>query len=58
MGIIDKCGVRGDATFCVVIFSFALVLKMKVTGKQSHCQTPYSRFNSVTSIINFDDFFS
>ena len=21
MGIIDKCGVRGDATLCVVIFS-------------------------------------
>ena len=20
MGIIDKCGVRGDATFCVMIF--------------------------------------
>ena len=23
MGIIDKCGVRGDATLCVVIFSFS-----------------------------------
>ena len=22
MGIIDKCGVRGDATLCVVIFPF------------------------------------
>ena len=24
MVIIDKCGVRGDATFCVVIFNFDL----------------------------------
>ena len=24
MGIIDKCGVRGDATLCVVIFVFTL----------------------------------
>ena len=23
MGIIDKCGVRGDATLCVVIFDLA-----------------------------------
>ena len=22
MGIIDKCGVRGDATLCVVIFNY------------------------------------
>ena len=23
IGIIDKCGVRGDATLCVVIFKFS-----------------------------------
>ena len=23
LGIIDKCGVRGDATLCVVIFIFS-----------------------------------
>ena len=28
--------------------SIARVLKTKVPGKQSRCQTPYSRFNSVT----------
>ena len=27
--------------------SIASVLKTKVSGKQSHCHTPYSRFNSV-----------
>ena len=26
MGIIDKCGVRGDATLCVVIFMFVSLL--------------------------------
>ena len=26
MGIIDKCGVRGDATLCVVIFYFIFIL--------------------------------
>ena len=26
MGIIDKCGVRGDAMLCVVIFTFVLHL--------------------------------
>ena len=26
MGIIDKLGVRGDATLCVVIFFFVLIL--------------------------------
>ena len=25
MGIIDKCGVRGDATLCVVIFVIVIV---------------------------------
>ena len=24
MGIIDKCGVRGDATLCVVIFTISV----------------------------------
>ena len=27
MGIIDKCGVRGDATLCVVIFTFGSIPK-------------------------------
>ena len=27
IGIIDKCGVRGDATLCVVIFIFGSILK-------------------------------
>ena len=26
IGIIDKCGVRGDATLCVVIFVFGSIL--------------------------------
>ena len=26
MGIIDKCGVRGDATLCVVIFVYYVLL--------------------------------
>ena len=26
MGIIDKCGVRGDATLCVVMFTFSNVV--------------------------------
>ena len=26
MGIIDKCGVRGDATLCVVIFRYRSML--------------------------------
>ena len=31
--------------------SIASVLKTKVPGKQSHCHTPYSRFNSVTALF-------
>ena len=27
MGIIDKCGVRGDATLCVVIFTTVTISK-------------------------------
>ena len=27
MGIIDKCGVRGDATLCVVIFILRVATK-------------------------------
>ena len=32
MGIIDKCGVRGDATLCVVIFIFLLLLLISMTN--------------------------
>ena len=34
--------------------SIASALKMKVSGKQSQCQTPYSRFNSVESMERRD----
>ena len=30
MGIIDKCGVSGDATFCVVIFILAIFGQDKI----------------------------
>ena len=30
MGIIDKCGVRGDATLCVVIFYLRIVYLKKI----------------------------
>ena len=34
MGIIDKCGVRGDATLCVVIFPNYFYL---IVQKESKC---------------------
>ena len=33
--------------------SIAWVLKTKVSGKQSHCHTPHSRFKSVIKVILF-----
>ena len=30
MGIIDKCGVCGDATLCVVIFVIVFILRLGV----------------------------
>ena len=33
-----------------IFVSFASVLKTKVSGKQSHCHTQYSRFNSMITL--------
>ena len=32
MGIIDKCGVRGDATLCVVIFQYVIFLLYEISN--------------------------
>ena len=42
MGIIDKCGVRGDATLCVVIF----ILGSKGQRSRSQCIDYRKRFMS------------
>ena len=34
IGIIDKCGVRGDATICVVIFKFTLINFLLIFSSQ------------------------
>ena len=36
MGIIDKCGVRGDATLCVVIFSLDFLSSTKIQYKETN----------------------
>ena len=40
MGIVDKCGVRGDATLCVVIFKFTSATTQQILAKEASTQSP------------------
>ena len=41
MGIIDKCGVRGDATLCVVIFTLVAYFVLMSLKKQEAQRATY-----------------